>query len=389
MAKAKTKSLPEVVSIRYDLHELPTAQHKAGLAGLILQIESMKERKKSGHLREDLEIPEVSEQTASSATIRFNRASVQELFDDLYSAEVVEVKSASKWPSAKLKEERPNPDPKEGEPKRYFIYEVVEPSGPFLHQFTDDKEAWHKLWRNMLWTIPRGRPTTRFPFNSRAAGQPTKEGADVWKGLLANERSKASGGFATVELAGAIMIGAQAVNAEGVGFEDRSDHALLLHFWILTVRIFVPEVVDAEGQRQFAGYVLAIPDVRDLSGFCKAYKRMLNDLTPKMHGYRPADAVISLPDQGALEYMRHLADLAERKVLDEGPSRYVAGVEFFHLVRVGQNVKTASHGRVPPHDALLALYAGIWKEFHNPVFLSAYLRARLRGRPGSPNSRRN
>ena len=30
------------ITLEYDLYELPTAQHKAGLAGLLLMIESMK-----------------------------------------------------------------------------------------------------------------------------------------------------------------------------------------------------------------------------------------------------------------------------------------------------------------------------------------------------------
>ena len=45
MSKAKTKAPPitEVV-VEYDLFDLPTAQHKAGLAGLLLQLRSMADR---------------------------------------------------------------------------------------------------------------------------------------------------------------------------------------------------------------------------------------------------------------------------------------------------------------------------------------------------------
>ncbi len=38
---------PLLVPVTYELFDLPTAQHKAGLAGLLLQIESMRNRKKS------------------------------------------------------------------------------------------------------------------------------------------------------------------------------------------------------------------------------------------------------------------------------------------------------------------------------------------------------
>src|SRR4051794_32947209 len=105
MAKIKAKPQPETITIRYDLHELPTAQHKAGLAGLILQIESMNERKARGLLGSDVEVPEIVEKSLAAAAIRFTSRSVQSLFDDLYSAEVVEVRSASRWPGATAKEE--------------------------------------------------------------------------------------------------------------------------------------------------------------------------------------------------------------------------------------------------------------------------------------------
>ena len=45
MRKPDTKAAPGAsVTVKYDLFDLPTAQHKAGLAGLLLQIESMKAR---------------------------------------------------------------------------------------------------------------------------------------------------------------------------------------------------------------------------------------------------------------------------------------------------------------------------------------------------------
>ena len=47
MAKTRTKAEPITsVTIPYDLFDLPTAQHKAGLAGLILQIRSMEDARR-------------------------------------------------------------------------------------------------------------------------------------------------------------------------------------------------------------------------------------------------------------------------------------------------------------------------------------------------------
>src|SRR5579862_4033300 len=89
---------------------------------------------------------------------------------------------------------------------------------------------------------------------------PSQIGADpprsTWEDLLRfeKERSKRQ---ATTGLSGALLIGTQDENAERLPFINRVDHALLLHFWTLTVRIFVPEMIDSDGQREFVGLVLA------------------------------------------------------------------------------------------------------------------------------------
>src|SRR5882672_8085462 len=116
MGKAKTQSKPitEVV-VKYDLFDLPTAQHKAGLAGILLAIQSMDQRKAP---RES--IPEVVEQTQATATIRFTETSVRGLFDDLYAARIAEIESKSKWAGTEPKEVREveETDPETKKPKK-------------------------------------------------------------------------------------------------------------------------------------------------------------------------------------------------------------------------------------------------------------------------------
>jgi CRISPR-associated protein Cmx8 len=142
MAKqAKKPIAPTSIDVRYDLLDLPSAQHKAGLAGLLLQIEDMRERQRVGQLRADVEIPEVIEQTSTTAVIRFTKRSTQDLFDDLYDAEMLETRSKSKSQRSAKKHQDANSDPKPAEPKSRFI-----PAGHFLRNFTEgDKEAWRKL----------------------------------------------------------------------------------------------------------------------------------------------------------------------------------------------------------------------------------------------------
>src|SRR5438270_8991911 len=103
MAKtASAQAAIESVTVKYDLFDLPTAQHKAGLAGLLLQLHHMQQPQRGLPAGA---IPEVEELTPTSATIRFTAQSVQGLFDDLYDARIEEVAVKSKWAGATLKRE--------------------------------------------------------------------------------------------------------------------------------------------------------------------------------------------------------------------------------------------------------------------------------------------
>jgi CRISPR-associated protein Cmx8 len=381
MAKLATqpKSENSAITLSFDLLELPTAQHKAGLAGLVLLIQSLPDQSKA---------PEIEELTSSGARIRFTKESLQAIFDDLYSARIVEVESASKWPGQTPKGERlvETSDPKNGKVRtqKLHLYDVVQPAGRFLSEnLADNCDSWHKLWRDMLWAIPRGKPTTRTPFNECAAKKPCTEGAKMWRELQAFEKARKTNRLRTCEITGAIFLGAQAVNAEGVSFQGRSDQTLLLHFWQLTCLTFVPQVVDQDGKSEFvkSGYVIAIPEVSDLTEFTRLFPGMLRELSDKRHGYRPADAVIDLPEQGALEFSRSLSRLSAQRVANKRINYAMNAVDFFQVTKLGNNVKTVAFGRVVLEDGLIAKYEGIRGEYPNPFFRSAEVLALLRGEP--------
>src|SRR5690606_36040079 len=128
-------------------------------------------------------------------------------------------------------------------------YRIVQPKGTFLKGlFPDEDGLWLKLWRDMLWSIPRGRPTTREPFNQRAERLVCKEGPNAWDDLLKFQKARTKNGIHTAEISSALLPGAQAVNAESVPFEGRAEQNLLLHFWPLTVLVFDPRFVDDDGR---------------------------------------------------------------------------------------------------------------------------------------------
>src|SRR5579871_1567849 len=140
----------------------------------------MEERAKKGGPPALDATPTLHDLTTTSATVTFTEKTVQGLFDDLYDAQVVEVAVKSKWQGQQPKrEEEVEETGEQGKTKtvKRYIYEVTQPCGHFLRQhLTDGNGAWLKLWRDMLWTIPRGNPQARIPFEQCAAKQHCKEG---------------------------------------------------------------------------------------------------------------------------------------------------------------------------------------------------------------------
>src|SRR5262249_5127218 len=183
----------------------------------------------------------------------------------------------------------------------------------------------------------------------------------------------------------ALLLGAQDCNAESVDFKGRVEHNLLLHFWPLCVLISVPWLIDREGKSKEVGYVAAIPEVANLARFCDKFPQVLDQLArgTKFRGkFRPAQSVIDLPDQGALEFIRSVAQLKVAEQ-EEQPMRAVNSVEFLHLDKQGNNVKLLTSGRVQANEDLLEGYRDIVERggFRNPLFKSALILAHLRNKP--------
>ena len=420
------KSPPEAVTLTFDLHDLPTAQHRAGLSGLILQIDAMGP---DGYRKSPKLVLRIDELRPTSATITFTRESMQGVFDELYAAKSVPIVVATKWPGKTPPKPGPfflrKKDPKTGEMKDVpgFGYDVVQPRAPALHRhLREEGNAWLELWRQMLWAIPRGgnNVRSRAPFIDTAGDSPCGEGLSAWAQVVEFEDRRTKNEFKTAPISGALMLGAQAINAESVPFSGRVDHNLLLHFWQLVVMTFVPRVVSKkEGKAERLGYVLAIPDVADLAEFRREFPAILDRLVADHPKHTPAGARIDLPDQASLEVLRRLDDReAPRANLIEpegnaapvpesrprrgvkpgaGPrkeSQDLAGdvsldgwrscvraVESYHMFKLGNNVKILSFARVAARPKLVAEYRRILANYRNPLFRAARMRGLIDRRP--------
>lgn len=423
------KAQVEEITLTFDLHELPTAQHRAGLAGLLFQIEAMGRK---GYQRPEKLIPVLKEVTATSATIAFTPDSMRGVFDELYAAERLD----QKFPIPKKKKDKDSPGGSKdvpwddvevsivnGKEKRLFVYRggKVRPLAPCLNRHIKQEAAsWLELWRRMVWEILRNEQA-RAPFKQVASTGSCATGANIWRSLSNAQRQGSSSRIKSEEITGALMLGAQAVNAEGVSFSGRVDHNLLLHFWQLVVLTFVPQAVarkDAKVER--VGYVLAIPDIADLIEFREQFPEILQNLDEGNPTQTPRKARLDLPAQAGLEILRRLRDQAQKSAAaaedaadaSERPRKRLASrgralqvgrreahralaagkaarictesvraLEIYHMSKLGNNVKLLSFSRVIDRPGLVEDYEILAEAHRNPLFRAGLMRALLLDRP--------
>lgn len=366
----ETKTPVDAVEITYNLFDLPTAQHKAGLAGLLLMIESMQRRRISPVLQ-------ILDVGSTDATFRFDPDSVQRLFDDLHSASWVEASSRTKWSGKKPKRVEEQAD-EEGKTTKKYIYDIVQPNGPFLVPFYPDGDGiWLRLWRDMLWRTLRGIPKTRQVYHERAEGRPSPEGPKCWQELVNEERKRRQGAVYTQGIASSVFVGAQDTSAEKVPFRGPVHENLLLHFWPLVSLVFVPRTFSAKGEWRDAGYVVAVPEPSKLSDFLADAKELLGGLDPAPSGFRPRAARIDLPAEGGLEYLYHLArhQVARREI-----AWSLVAVELYHLEKRGNSIRTLAAERVLPDRGVLEQYESMRTRFFNPIYKTQRIMNLLAGR---------
>ncbi|MBE9028728.1 type I-MYXAN CRISPR-associated protein Cmx8 [filamentous cyanobacterium LEGE 11480] len=377
MAKTKIKQKQEVtqLTLKYRLAELPSSQHRAGLAGLILVMQWLKRQNAFQQKVKDGMICKLLQFDDDGAAIELNQDGVACLFDEIYAATKEEqrrnqpLKNKQKEIIPPLREEEYDEVDAKGKTKKKkaYIYPVDVPRGSFLadasfDQSSDGKNGlWVKLWRDMVWSILRGVPATRKPFQLRADGLPADDAVSVWKQLLKPDDF-------TVDLPSTYFLGAQAYNAENIGFKDRARFQFLLHFWLFAAQIYVPAVVDNEGKRNFVGYAIAIPDIARLEWFCDELPMLMRDRSPQPSGYRPREAVVDLALESALDMMKRLGERLSLASGDQSTADAVFGIDVIHTEKQGNNVRLLSMARLDPDDLMNDEYTQIRQGFWSPLF---------------------
>lgn len=373
MAKTKTKQVEvvDVLTLDYQLAELPSSQHRAGLAGLVLVVQWLERQPEFKQKIEAGAICKLTPPDDKGITLELNQAGLAALFDEIYDAstEEQERKNKKKEVIPPLREEEREETDAKGKQKtkKVYIYSIVVPRGSFLadpsyDQSSDGKNGcWIKLWRDMVWNILRGVPATRKPFEARAEGETTDDAAKVWKQLVQPSEY-------TVDLPSTYFLGAQSNNAENIPFKDRGRLQFLLHFWLFAAQIYVPAVMNNKGQRDFVGYAIAIPDVANLKRFCGRLPKILKERSIELSDDRPRDCIVDLAVESALDMMKRLRDRLAQAAGEQATASTVFGIDVIHTEKQGNNVRLLSMNRLNPEEAMIDKYAQIRDNFWSPLF---------------------
>lgn len=381
MAKTERENL----RLEYTLQHLPSAQHKTGLAGLVLLLETMKERKIAP-------LPEYHENDNGIWTFHLTQESFQTLFDELYDAEDVEVETTTKWNNVEPLEIREQEETtKEGKKNtvKKFVYEVTLPKGTWLEGMLPQSEEGKKrlkLWRDMLWAIYRGKPAARGVYLERAQGKPCTFTEKLWKALEKNKGSES--------LAGSLLLGAEGANAEKIAFKGSFQENLLLHFTHVASPLFVARSFSVKRgkkdnsttysvDRNENGYVLVMPEITNLTSYIEAFREWLSRDYEATKGFRPTAAIIDLPEESGLKF---LADISERKLQTEQILPSMEGVEYYHMAKRGNAVKVLVSAQISLTKPILQEYSSLVKPGgqHKPLnflYKTLYIQNLLNGMP--------
>lgn len=378
------------LELSYQLAELPSAQHRAGLAGLVLIISYLKEQYWFEERVRNDAVVEFDEDSLNEygVKIRLNEAGLKALFDYTYDAFVDKRSTQNKVKDPDSIETKEITDEK-GKIKtvKIYHYSVLQPKAAFLPALDSSSEEpnrglWIKLWRDMVWNIVRGVPATRNPFIEDRLEKGYAKDSDEWKNLQNLEKSTGQ--------TGQYFLGAAAINAENVPTKDQVKYQFLLHFWVFVSQVYCPMVPNSEGELEQVGYAIAVPDVANLFEFCENFPEALylrsNEPWPRRR-FLPREAVIDVPEESALDLLRLLKDQIGRK--GKQLSDLVLGAEIVQAEKVGTSgVKIRAVGYVEAIESTIDRYSDLQRLYWCSWFRKQRLLNLLRSQPEPDGSGR-
>lgn len=328
---SKTQTL-DLVTLDYQLHQLPSSQHRAGLAGSILKIQWLQQQET---FKDSVDtVCKVIHVDSDKATLQFNLAGLTALFRSHYSASFVEREQLK--PRTKgsqnfriIQREIYDVDTDRSTLTDIYIYQDIVPQGHLVQSFdptANNSQIWTKLWQEATWGILRPGDRQRIPFKAMVSGSDPPEIARIWKLLL--DRPDAD-----VPLSSTYMLGVQSTNNEGMPMGDRARFFFLLHFWSYVAQIYQPIHVDAKEKVTLHGYAISIPDIRNLALFCQHFPIILQQRSTKVKWRKPEEAIVHHPIEAGLRLIRSIHTYLGRNTSNLDTDDLIFGIDVLHLYR--------------------------------------------------------
>lgn len=370
----------DLVTLEYRSRQLPSSQHRAGLAGLILKIQWLQQQ--SEFKRSIDAVCKIVDLDAHKAILQFDLAGLTALLKSHYSAsfedrESKKIRTKGTQQFRTVQREIYNADTDATELTTFYIYQDLVPQGFLVQSFeppNNNSQIWTKLWREATWTVLRPRDRQRLPFKAMVGGTDPPEIDKIWK--LLRDRPDA-----TVALSSTHMLGAQAKNNEGVQISDVARFQLLLNFWSYVAQIYLPIQVDIKDKVKLNGYAIAIPDVRNLATFCQHFPAILQQRNTKEQWGKPHRAIVRHPIESGLNFLELIHSYLFRDDPTFDLSDLLFGVDVFHLVRQKDEPQIVSIQRYLPNPEAIEEFTQQKDKLYDSLFRLQYWQNLIRVRP--------
>lgn len=305
----------ETIELVLDIHAAPSPQHKAGLGGLAVLLQTLARKSSALTFR-------VSE---SQLSLTLTESSLSALLTYLY--QTVNISRKTSRPPRSAPYETIVVEEGYGQTSLRHSYTEQRPAGDWLVTL-GCPESRVAAWRDGIWHHLRSVVAARQIYSVG----PAIAIKDLWQRLVQAQHTPQ----AVADVSGALLIGARSANAEDIPFRDTPANVLLLHF-APTLACPIPLCqADTRGDLTFSGLAWVAPVPRSLPDFHEAARRYLTKTLPEC---------VALPEEAALAF---LAACPNPGALD--------GVFHAHLDKQGHNNLVRSTGYLSAGSPLLRQY---------------------------------
>ena len=381
MKVTKSKNL---VTLKYTLSQLPSSQHRAGLAGLVLIIHWLQKRSEFKNLANAK--LKVTDLDADTVTVQFNLAGFAALMKTHFSAAFEERERSKKRANSKqkfktIKRKVCNPDTGKTKETTFYIYTDIVPQGDLVRSFepaNSQNLVWTRLWQEVTWAVLRPRDKQRLPFKAMANDTEPSEIEKIWNLLQDKPDSK-------VPLSSTYMLGTQAKNNEGVAFTDLARNRFLLNFWSYVARIYLPIKVDMKGKVKLNGYAIAIPDVRHVAAFCEHFPAILQQRKTEELWGKPRSAIVRNLEETGLDSLGSIHTYLSQIKSELNIDKLLFGIDVFHIFRAQDKPQSKpqilSIKRYLPHRNAISKFTQLRDKLYSPLFRQQYWQNLTRDHP--------